>query len=594
VSRTSALQAALVPAAVAYGIAAESVAAHHGQLTTYAGSSGWLTAPELTAGWGLVAAGLLTWRLRPGIPVGPLVVAAGFAWFSPDWVGWEGGPAWVRSVGMLAAGVWLALLVHAALAFPQRRPGSFASRAFVAVVYAETAIIAIGQALFRDPFDVVECWDNCTDNSFLIHSDPGLARALTTIDLRFALVLALAFAALSVRRLAAASRPARLLLAPVLAAGVAVTTVHAAHAVALIRTPLEAPADSTFAALFVGQCLAVSGLALALGWELVRTRRARQAVERLVVELAQAPEPGSLEAALARATGDPSLRIVYRLRDDDRQVDSRGRPVPTPAASSRRAVTPIVRDGRPIALLKHDRTVLDHSFQAQIGCAARLAVENEQLHAEALARLAELRESRARIVEASDAVRRQLERNLHDGAQQRLIALAFALRLAGGKLGAHPEPIVAEALTDAERALGEALAAVRSVANGLFPAALMSSGLAYALEELAELAPIRIDVRAVPDHRLAAPVEAAAYVVIREAIENAALHARASAVSISAFCRPNVVVVDAADDGIGGADPERGVGLLDVADRVGALGGTLTILSPAGGGTRIHAEIPCA
>src|SRR5262249_3883944 len=108
-SRASALQAALVPAAGVYGIAAESVAAHYGRLTTYAGSSGWLLALELAAGWGLVAAGLVTWRLRPGIPVGPLAVAAGFAWFAPDWVGWDGGTVWVRSVGMLAAGVWLAL-----------------------------------------------------------------------------------------------------------------------------------------------------------------------------------------------------------------------------------------------------------------------------------------------------------------------------------------------------------------------------------------------------------------------------------------------------------------------------------------------------
>jgi signal transduction histidine kinase len=593
-SRTSALQAILVPAAVVYSIAAESVAAHHGRLTTYAGSSGWLLALELSAGWALVAAGLVTWRLRPGIPAGPLAVAAGFAWFAPDWVGWDGGPAWVRSVGMLAAGVWLALLVHAAAVFPDRRLASWPARALVAAVYAETAIVAIGRALFRDPFDVVECWDNCTVNRFLIHSDPGLARALATTDLRFALVLALAFAVLSAQRLVAASGPARRLLAPILATGAAVTALHAAHAVALIRTPLEAPADSTFAALFVGQCLAVSALALAFGWELVRARRAREAIERLVVELAQAPEPGSLEAALARATGDPSLRIVYRLGGGDRHVDSRGRPLSTPVASARRAVTPIVRDGRPIALLEHDRTMLNDSFQDQIGSAARLAVENEQLRAEALARLAELRESRARIVEASDAARRQLERDLHDGAQQRLIALAFGLRLARGTLGADPEPVITEALADAERALANALEAVRSVANGLFPAALASSGLAYALEELAELAPIRIDVLAVPDHRLAAPVEAAAYGVIREAIENAALHARASAVSISALCRPNVVVVDAADDGIGGADPERGVGLVDVADRVGALGGTLTVLSPAGGGTRIHAEIPCA
>jgi signal transduction histidine kinase len=594
VSRRSALQIALVPAAVAYGIATEIVAARHGQLTTYAGGSGWMTVVELSAGWGLIATGLLTWRLRPGLPAGPLAVAAGFVWFAPDWVGWEGGPAPIRSVGMLVAGAWLAFLVHAVLVFGHRRLPSLPARALVATVYAETAIVGIGRALFRDPFDDPNCWSNCTVNSFLIHSDPGVARALDWVDLRFAVVLAAAFVALCAWRLVAATGPARRLLAPVLAAGAALTSFHAAHAVALLRTPLEAPRDSAFAALFAGQGLAVSALALALGWELARARRARRAIERLVVELAQAPAPGSLEASLARATGDPSLRIVYRLRHAERYADSSGRPVPTPAVSTSRAVTTIVRDGRPIALLEHDRTVLDDSFQKQIGSAARLAVENEQLHAEALARLTELRESRSRIVEASDAVRRQLERDLHDGAQQRLVALSFGLRLARAKLETDPDPIVAGTLADADRALGEALAAVRAVANGLFPATLASSGLAYAVEELAELAPIRIDVEAVPDRRLAAPVEAAAYGVIREAIENAALHAKASAVSISAFCRPDTVVVDAADDGIGGADPERGVGLLDVADRVGALGGKLTILSPVGGGTRIHAEIPCA
>jgi signal transduction histidine kinase len=594
VSRASALRAALVPIAVAYGLAAEILAAHHGRLTTYAGRSGWLTALELAAGWALVAAGLLTWELRPGIRVGPLAVAAGFAWFAPDWVGWEGGPALVRSAGMLLAGAWLALLVHAAFGSAHWRPPSFAARALVALVYAEAAVVGLGRALFRDPFDAVDCWSNCTDNSFLIRSDPGLARALDRFDLRFAIVLAAGFVAISTWRLVGTTRPARRLLAPVLAAGAAVTTFHAGHALALLRTPLEDPGDPAFAALFAGQCLAVSALALALGWDLTRARRARRAVERLVVELTQAPEAGSLEAALARATGDPSLRIAYRLRHGGRYVDSQGRTTPEPSGSTTRAVTPIARDGRPIALLEHDRTVLDHSFEDQIGAAARLAVENEQLRVEALARLIELRESRSRIVEASDAVRRQLERDLHDGAQQRLVALSFGLRLARAKLGEDPDTAVAEALADADRALAEALAAVRAVANGLFPATLARSGLAYAVEELAELAPIRIHLEAVPDRRLAAPVEAAAYGVIREAIENAALHAQASAVSVSASYRSHSVVVDAADDGIGGADPTRGVGLLDVADRVGALGGKLTIQSPAGGGTRIHAEIPCA
>jgi signal transduction histidine kinase len=304
-------------------------------------------------------------------------------------------------------------------------------------------------------------------------------------------------------------------------------------------------------------------------------------------------QPGALEAALARATGDPTLTIAYRRRRGDGYVDGGGRAVPIPEPSHSRAVTPIVRDGRPVALLEHDPAVLDAAFEQQIGSAARLTVENERLQAELLAQLSELRASRARIVETSDTIRQQLERDLHDGAQQRLVALSFALRLAHTRLGVEADPRVAEPLADAERALAEALTAVRAVAHGLFPATLATSGLAYAIEELAELTPIRIDVQDLPDRRVAAPVEAAAYGVIREAVENASRHAEAHAVSISASCQSGEVVIEAADDGIGGADPACGVGLRDVADRVGALGGRLTIRSPVGGGTHIRAEIPC-
>ncbi len=592
-SRAVALRLVLTPVAVAWGLTAVIIATHAGQSTTYAGASAWAAGLELVAGWGLIAAGLAVWQLRPGV-TGPLAVAAGFAWFAPDWIGWEGGPAFARSIAMLAAGIWLPLLVHAVLAFPQRRLGSVMSRVLVASIYAETLIVGIGRALFRDPFDDPNCWSNCSDNSFLIHSSPGAARAFAWLDLRFAIVFAVAFAALAAWRLIEATGPARRVLAPVLAGGVAVTTIHAASAVALLRTPLEDPRATTLVALFIGECLALASVALALGWTLLRARRAREAVERLAVELAEIPQPGGLESALARATGDSTLTIVYRLRHSERYVDSEGRAAHTPSPSGGRAVTSIVRDGRPVALIEHDPVVLDEAFESQIGSAARLAVENERLQAEALAQLIELRDSRARIVLAGDEVRRRLERDLHDGAQQRLVALSFALRLASAALGPEPDPHVAEPLVDAERGLAEALAAVRTVANGLFPATLASSGLGHAVEELAELAPIRIDVEAVPDRRLPAAVEAAAYGVIREAVENAALHADASTVLVKAVCGSDAVVVETADDGIGGADPARGVGLRDVADRVGALGGELSITSPAGGGTRIRAEIPCA
>ena len=188
---------ALLAAAIACGLGAAAVAAHEGQLATYAGASGWASAVELVAGWGLVAAGLATSQLRPGVIAGPLAVAAGFAWFAPDFVGWEGDPAVVRSLAMLVAGFWLPLLVHAAFAFPRGLP-SFATRALVAAAYLATAVVNIGRALFRDAFEDVNCWSNCTDNSFLIRSEPRIARALEWFDLRFAIALAAAFVALAV------------------------------------------------------------------------------------------------------------------------------------------------------------------------------------------------------------------------------------------------------------------------------------------------------------------------------------------------------------------------------------------------------------
>src|SRR5262249_35222288 len=159
--------------------------------------------------------------------------------------------------------------------------------------------------------------------------------------------------AVSTWRLASATAVARRVLAPALAAGTVVTVVHAAHAVAVIRMSLEDPGVSSFSALFLCLALAVVGVAAAFGWTLVRMVRAKRAVERLAVELAEVP-PGALEEALARATGDPSLRIVYRVRQTNGYVDGRGRAVATPAPSESKSVTRIVRDGRPVALLEHD------------------------------------------------------------------------------------------------------------------------------------------------------------------------------------------------------------------------------------------------
>jgi PAS domain S-box-containing protein len=217
--------------------------------------------------------------------------------------------------------------------------------------------------------------------------------------------------------------------------------------------------------------------------------------------------------------------------------------------------------------------------------------EVHRLNAELQDRLEELAASRARIVAAGDVERRRLERNLHDGAQQRLVALALALRLVAGKLESDPET-ARELLSGAGRELALALDELRELARGLHPAVLTDRGLRAAVETLAGRAPLPLEIAAMPDERLPEPVEAGAYYLIAEALTNVAKYANASAVRVAVTAGDGRVAVEVSDDGIGGADPAGGSGLRGLADRVEALGGTLTVTSPVGGGTTLRAEIP--
>jgi PAS domain S-box-containing protein len=212
---------------------------------------------------------------------------------------------------------------------------------------------------------------------------------------------------------------------------------------------------------------------------------------------------------------------------------------------------------------------------------------NDELHA----RLEELAASRARIVTAGDVERRRLERNLHDGAQQRLVSLSLSLRLALARLDSDPAAARAS-LEDARDELALALDELRELARGLHPAVLSDRGLRAAIEMLAGRAPFPVEIADIPDERLPEPVEAAAYYLIAEALTNVAKYARASVVRVRVAASDGSVLVEVSDDGVGGADPAAGSGLRGLADRVEALGGSLEVSSPAGGGTSLCAEIP--
>jgi signal transduction histidine kinase len=253
----------------------------------------------------------------------------------------------------------------------------------------------------------------------------------------------------------------------------------------------------------------------------------------------------------------------------------------------------VAHEGEPLAAIIHDASLADErELLETAGAAAGLALENERLDAELRARVEELERSRRRLIEVGLSERRKLERNLHDGAQQRLVALALSLRLAHDRLGRDPEQsreLLEEAMSELEAATSE----LRELARGIHPAVLSDRGLAAALNALAGRLPVAVEVVETPPDRLPPGVEIASYYVVAEALTNVAKYAHASTARVSVSRVNGSVRVEVSDDGVGGADPSHGSGLSGLADRVAALDGRLQVLSARGAGTTIRAEIPC-
>jgi signal transduction histidine kinase len=301
---------------------------------------------------------------------------------------------------------------------------------------------------------------------------------------------------------------------------------------------------------------------------------------------------GPVREMLAESLGDRTLSIAYWLPDREVFVDEAGRPVELPDPGSGRAWTAVERNGTRVAAIVHDAALdtgpeLVHAAAA----AAALALDNERLKADLRARVEELRVSRVRIVEAADAARRRLERDLHDGAQQQLVALALDLRLLKSRLRGNEAELLVDGLS---AKLAVALAELRELARGIHPAILTDRGLGPALEALASRAPLPVTAEVDVDERLSAAIEAAAYFVVAEALTNVVKYAQATEARIEVRREGDTVFVEVDDDGVGGARIDAGSGLRGLQDRLSALDGTMTIHSPPGAGTHLRARIPCA
>ncbi len=256
------------------------------------------------------------------------------------------------------------------------------------------------------------------------------------------------------------------------------------------------------------------------------------------------------------------------------------------------SVTRVEDQEGPLAVIVHDPSLKDEPELLEAAASAtQLALENQRLTERIKAQLAEVAASRARIVRASDEAGRRIERNLHDGAQQRLVGLALNLKFASSLAAAEGSTELVRLLDESGGDLDRALEELRDLAQGLHPAAL-EEGLDSALEELAERSPTPVTVDA-PSERFAPELEAALYYTAAEALTNIAKHSRATRANVVVSRRGDVLRLEVIDDGVGGVDPGRGTGLTGLRDRVEAVGGTLEIESPSTGGTRIAAEVPC-
>jgi signal transduction histidine kinase len=527
-----------------------------------AGASTSALIAEIGAGALLLAAGLALLRVRPA--QGLLLAAAAIAWPLIEW----NSPAAAEgtfTAGLIAAGLWAPLLAAAVLwqgglTWP-------ASALVTAAVLIEVGLLGVASATVFDP--AAQGCATCPANRLLVSTDLGAWHEVGRIGLLLSAAWAAAFVLLAAIRMAHSPHSGPLLVPAAVALGLlGVGALHGADRG--FRSN-----DVTDRALFSGQLAAFALVAAAVATGRLRARRRRAAVQRLALDVSAAGT-GSLQDRLAAVLGDPSLVLVHARADDRGWMDARGRDV-APAVGAGRQTAYLTVAGRRVAALMHRPGLLDDpAVIAEIETTAAMALRLERLQAVRLVQLAQLRAAWGRIVEGADAERRRLERDLHDGAQQRLVTAAVGVELARRHHAGDADLGVELAAVAAQ--LDDTVDQVRRIGHGVFPATLDAEGLAAAVDLLTEEHP-RLLARTVADGRLPPAVESATYYLIEQALRIAP----AGDVELD---------IDR-DDGhlLVALRAESGFGPLPVrvTDRVGAVGGTV-----ATDVHRLQARMPCA
>ncbi len=544
------------------------IAARAGAGFSFAGESLWGAAILLIPGLATLSVGAIYLSRRSGLLLGLLLTLTGAAWFIVEWDNPAVASPVAFTAGLLLYAACPALVLHVVLAYPTGRLRSNLDRLVVVAGYLITMImIGLIPTLYFDP--VLQGCATCPDNVAAVWSDPSRFNQAGVVGIRAGLVWTVLAMVLVCWHFAAGSTTRRRVEVPIVAPGLLFLGCAAWRFSLSLNRP-HLGSTELDQRLWTAQAVALLLLAAGVGWGLLRTRRIHQELARLVVDLDRADASGHMRPALAKMLGDPQLVIAYP-RGDGRYVDGEGQPVDIGVTGRTVVATPLRRDRREIAVLLHRRGLLDNpALVEEIVSATHLGLENERLTAEGLAQLADLRASRVRIVEAADEERRRLERDLHDGAQQRLVGLALALRLAR----TAPDADTAR-LAEAETGLRAAIDELRDLARGLYPVALKEDGLAAALTGLAESAPLRIVE--LPPGRFPPVIETTAYLLVATAAAAGECTARVST-------RNDAMIVE--------IDSPSGLERIDgVIERVSTLDGH-TEIARRNGGTTVIIRMP--
>jgi signal transduction histidine kinase len=535
-------------------------------------------------GLSFMVAGIAAWQRWPASRLGLLFTIVGYLYLVP-YILVNLANSVAFTIGNLSQPIYAAALIHLGLAWPSGRLRSRFERGVVIAEYMQFIAFSVAATMFWNPA-FSGCNASCPANVLLV-GDGSMAawNAINTISGYVAAALTVIVLTLIVRHWRSARGWSRRAMVPVLWIG---------FAIGLEQTLIWGPFDLPVSALVsfgLAQLVLLTGpLLFVISTVLART--ARGALGTAIVDLEPGAPPGQLRDALARALGDSTLQVAFQQPDGAGYVDTAGQTVEVAQPDPGRAVVPISGSHEATgAVLVYDEGLeLEPQLVRLTAAAASMALDHARLQAEVQAQLEQVRASRSRIVEAGDAERRRLERDLHDGAQQRLVMLSLALAMARDRAAADPE--LESLIESASKEAREALTELRELARGIHPAVLTETGLGGAIQALAERSPVPTTIIAVPDGRFPAAIEATAYFVVSEALANVAKHAMAGSAEVTIREQPGRLVVHVSDDGAGGARPEKGTGLRGLADRVASAGGVLRVDSPPGCGTRLEADIP--